>query len=148
MALGGLAGVGIGMALHILRVRSRWAVVAAGLCGWIALAGAFHWVEYRYTFVPEVALAVALDGNAAGALRLTDADALDAADAMLIETVGQPGFMGFVKLRARAGVRLRILPASLGTHAGELVWVVDLLIIFTLIMRITLGVSSRVPAPV
>ena len=146
IAMGVVVGIGLGFLVYLLGVRSRVVGLAAATLAFAACAGAFHYTEYRWSFVPGVRHVLDRAHRADNAGRLPPDQAVAAADAVLMDLVGRPGFLGFLELRLRSGVRLRLRKGQGGAVGWALaLWALDLLLLFGLILRLTRGVQRRLP---
>ena len=143
VALGALIAVPMAVVSHMARLRHRMALVVVSALVWSVCLITFHYVEYRYQFVPSMSELSALEG---GAPLVTDAERLAVADLVLESAVGQGGFVGFLRLRAEGGVRLRasgtVTPEG---WASVAVWGLDVLVGLAVLLRILLGVARRAP---
>ncbi len=144
MALGAAVGVVVGFMNHMCGFKGGLMVAASVLAGWVICAASFHYIEYADGFVGAVRDAHQSVGTHAGAISLSDDDARAAADGFLIEQVGEGGFRGFLKLRAKAGIRMRGFgPGGIAPSWALGMWVVDLFVMLALIGRIGAGAAAR-----
>jgi hypothetical protein len=144
MFMGAAIGVGVGF-------WSNASEFFDGPVPWVATAlscvmclGVFHYVEYADGFVNLVREAHEIEDPALGVIELDDAQAQELADRTLQRAVGQGGFVGFLKLRARAGLRLRGFgPGMLGSGFALGIWILDILVLLLLAFRVAVGAARR-----
>ncbi len=141
-------GASIGMAVGFWANASEF---YGGPLPWVATTlaclmciGVFHYVEYADGFVNLVRRAHQVEGEGFEATRIDDAQARALAERSLVSAVGEGGFVGFLKLRAKAGLKLRGFgPGSLGSRWSLVIWGLDLFVIFLLAFRIAVGAAAR-----
>lgn len=144
MLLGAATGATVGFMCNAMSFFDGAVPWLAALMGWVTCVGVFHYVEYRDSFVETVRQAHEVEDEWAGRRTLTDEEAANLADRTLVRAVGEGGFIGFLKLRARAGVALRGFgPGPLGSHWSLAFWVMDLLVMAILIVRVGIGAAQR-----
>ena len=141
LALGAMVGATVGLWAFISAVRGRVVVAILVLATWVVTLFAFHWVEYRVSFITAIQQELELDNVTAP---LSQSDVQQAADSALRRSVGTDGFWGFMKLRARSGIRWRLSgETSTGYFAGLFAWFIDFLLGLVLALRVSLGVQRR-----
>ncbi|MFT5433885.1 MAG: hypothetical protein ACI9OJ_004595 [Myxococcota bacterium] len=142
VALAAAVGVIVGLVVHLMAVRNRVVLTGAVLVSWMATIGAFHYVEYRYQFVPSMSELSALEG---GPPLVSEVEQMAVSNMVLESSVGRAGFLGFLELRARGGVRLRASNTIAPTlFAGLTVWLLDFVIGLMVLGRLVFGVSRRI----
>ena len=98
-------------------------------------------MEYRVTFVQAIERELALD---VATFSPSPSDLHTAAEHALVEAVGRDGFWGFLLVRARGGVRSRLTGRTFtGYVPGMTVWALDLILGFSLALKIVRGVHRR-----
>ncbi len=141
IVLGAGVGAVMGVSVFVLEMQHRSAVYSSAIAAWLIATVAFHHVEYRVTFVQAVERELALD---MATFSPTPSDLHAAAERALVEAVGRDGFLGFMQLRARGGVRSRLTGRTFtGYVPGVTVWALDLILGFSLVLKIVRGVHRR-----
>lgn len=146
VAMGVVIGAALGFCVHFFGVSGRGMVAVAAVIGWIGCMSTFHWVEYRAGFIRAVATSHDLMRAADSAPALTEEQAVEAADVVLDQIVGQTGFGGFLRLRVYGGLRFRGFGEStLGPAWAIGVWLIDLILVLALTLKIALAVRKQLP---
>jgi hypothetical protein len=146
LTMGAALGAACGYFVHYWSVRNLWVVGVATVLGWMVCMSVFHWVEYRNGFVGAISVAHNQARASDGAPALTPEQAIQAGDIVLDSLVGEGGFYGFLKLRVRAGMRMRGFgQPTLGAPWAIGVWLLDLFVVLLLAIKIGLGVARSNP---
>jgi|GEM_PF-6763796 hypothetical protein len=147
IAMGAGCGMALGFVVHYVGLRRRSWVVLAALATWLLCVSTFHWVEYRVVFTNGVRIAYDQVRAVDGGPPLSDEEALAMTEDLLVERTGHGGVKGFLLYRGRAGLKIRLLQERrLGMAWSMGLWCLDLLVLFLVIARISLGVFGRIPS--
>ena len=141
VGMGVSVGAVVGFFAYLLDRVSFTSVILAALLGWCGAVTVFHLVEYEFVFKRAVQQELELDTATSD---LSGQDVQQMADSALLRGVGTPGFWGFLKLRARSGIRVRLSGRIwTGYGPGLAVWAFDILLGGFLVIRIVRGVRKR-----
>jgi hypothetical protein len=141
LAMGASVGAILGMWVFLQSVRRGAVVILVSVIVWGGAVITFHWVEYRVSFMQTIQAELNLDVLTGPVSRQ---EVEEVANVALERGVGSQGFLGFLRLRARSGVRWRLSgKLSTGYLPGVMAWVLDVLVGALLAIRVAMGVRKR-----
>jgi hypothetical protein len=114
LVAGALAGGLLSFIVRSSKVRNPLIAMLAGLIAGIIIAGTYHFAGYYITFRGEIRTAF----EESGEKNVTDAQIDEFTDEILLDEVGDTGFLGYMKLNAREGITVSRVTGSSSSGSG------------------------------